>query len=150
MQGSARAGAVVAGLAIGALWGVTPALYKRVLDRISPSSLIVFYAAILATCCFVWAAFFAKDIARDFARMRAGDWAMLAIGAGLGGFIASVLFVYLIARYEVHWVTGLAYTAPLFTAVLAWAWLGERVSGISAVGAALIVVGAGLLAGARA
>jgi len=148
MQGGA--GAVAAALAIGALWGVTPALYKRVLDRISPSSLIVFYAAILATCCLIWAAFFAKDIARDFARMRGADWAMLAIGAGLGGFIASVLFVYLIARYEIHWITGLAYTAPMFTAVLAWAWLGERVNAISAIGVALIVVGAGVLAGSRA
>jgi len=140
-----------AGLAVvvAALWGVSPALYKRVLARISPKSLIVFYSFIVAVFCAAWAWTFRGDIGADFRRMRAGDWALVAVSAGAGGFLANVLYIYLIGAYDTHWVVGLAYTAPLFAAALAWFWLGERVTPLAGLGLALIAVGALLLVAGR-
>jgi len=136
-----------AGLAVvvAALWGVAPALYKRVLARISPKSLVVFYSLIVAVFCGAWAWTFRSDVAADFRRMRASDWALVAVSAGAAGFLANVLYIYLIKAYDTHWVVGLAYTAPLFAAALAWFWIGERVTPLAGLGLALIAVGALLL-----
>jgi drug/metabolite transporter (DMT)-like permease len=144
-------GAVGAGLAVvvAALWGVAPAVYKRVLSRISPASLVVFYSLIVAVFCVVWAWTFRGDLAADFQKMRASDWALIAVGAAAAGFLANVLYIYLIEAYDTYWVVGLAYTAPLFAAALAWAWIGERPTPLSGLGLALIAAGALLVVTGR-
>jgi len=140
-----------AGLAVvvAALWGVSPALYKRVLARISPKSLIVFYSFTVAVFCAAWAWTFRGDIGADFRRMRAGDWALVAVGAAAAGFLANVLYIYLIKAYDTYWVVGLAYTAPLFAAALAWVWIGERPTPLAGLGLALIAAGALLVVTGR-
>ena len=140
-------GAVGAGLAVAvaALWGISPALYKSVLQKISPKSLVVFYSLVVAVLCVVWAWTFRSDVVADFQRLRAADWALIVLGAAGAGFLANVIYIYLIKAYDTHWVVGLAYTSPLFTAALAWFWLGERVTLLSGVGLGLIGAGALLL-----
>jgi drug/metabolite transporter (DMT)-like permease len=140
-----------AGLAVvvAALWGVAPAVYKRVLARISPASLVVFYSLIVAVFCVVWAWTFRGDLVADFQKMRASDWALITVGAAAAGFLANVLYIYLIEAYDTYWVVGLAYTAPLFAAALAWFWLGERVTPLAGLGLALIAVGALLVVTGR-
>jgi O-acetylserine/cysteine efflux transporter len=81
--------------------------------------------------------------------MRASDWALVAVSAGAAGFLANVLYIYLIKAYDTHWVVGLAYTAPLFAAALAWAWIGERPTPLSGLGLALIAAGALLVVTGR-
>lgn len=137
---------LVGGLTIAALWGATPALYKHVLDRIAPATLVLVYAAFIGICCLVWAAFTWQQARRDLPRLSAADWGLLGAAAVLGGFGASVLFAYLLARFDAHRVTALAYTAPVVTAVLAAVWLNERITATAAAGIALVVAGVGLIA----
>lgn len=142
------AGAALA-LTVAALWGLAPVLYKRVLARVSPRSLIVFFAIAVAALALAWSWAFRAEVAEDFRKMRARDWAMLAVGAAAGGFVANVLFAHLLAAHDAYWVTALAYSAPVFTAALAWTWLGERVTPRAALGVALIAAGVLLLVAGR-
>lgn len=137
---------LLGGLTIAALWGATPALYKSILGRITPATLVLVYAAFIGICCLVWAAFTWPQFRRDLPNMRTADWGLLGAAAILGGFGASVLFAYLLARFDAHRVTALAYTAPVVTAVLAAVWLRESISATAAVGIGLVVVGVGLIA----
>ena len=140
---NAGVGAALA-VSVAALWGIAPALYKRVLERISPKSLVVFYSLVVAVLCVAWAWTFRADVVADSKRLRGSDWALIVLGAA-AGFLANVIYIYLIKAYDTHWVVGLAYTAPLFAAALAWFWLGERVTLLSGVGLALIGAGALML-----
>lgn len=81
----------------------------------------------------------------DFFALDRQDWTWVVVSVLSGGFLATLIYFYLIENHKSYLVVALTYSAPLFTALLARWWLGEDISYVGAVGVVLIVVGVALL-----
>lgn len=131
---------------IAVLWGVQPILHKVILRSVSPVTLFALSGAAFALAVGAFAAVNASTLRRDRARLTPTVVALILLAAAGGGFVGHVLYLRLLASNDAHHVAALVHVSPAVTAVVAALVLRERVSARSALGVALVVGGAAVLA----
>jgi drug/metabolite transporter (DMT)-like permease len=77
-------------------------------------------------------------------------WKPILLGGLLNSGIPFALYSYAVLSLDTGITAILNATAPLFGAVIAWAWLGERLGRLRWIGLTIGFVGVGLLAAPRA
>lgn len=137
---------VLISLSIALLWSLAPIFHKYIYKSgIDPKTMMIIsgisYASMLIAYIFVHKSTFISDIPR----LTVSTVAVIFVSVLLTSFTANLLYYYAIKHHEAFLVTGLAYTAPLFTMVFAWLLLKEKISMRAAMGVLLIVVGAYLV-----
>lgn len=137
---------IVTSLFVAFLWGLTPIIHKHVLNTIDP--LLVF---VLSGIVFGVGAIILLFVNRDGSlvdKFRSTDTVALAwiVAAQLVTMFATMLYLQLLQKHHSYVVTALTYSSPVFTLILAYLILNEKVSIAGAMGVLLIVAGIALLA----
>jgi uncharacterized membrane protein len=123
------------------LWGTLPAVHKYVLGRHDPVSVIAVSAAIYAVCTIALVFWYWPRIKKDVATWRPRTFAILAANTIIAGFLANLLYMYVLKKHDSHIVSALVCISPVFTLLLAVLFLGERPTALGALGVVLIVAG---------
>jgi drug/metabolite transporter (DMT)-like permease len=140
---------VLGGLSVAAMWALSPVLYKCVLPDLSPSMLLVLVTWASAAVVTVYAVARRAQLAPEWARITWTHLGIVLLTALLGTLAANLIFYALLQQHSSGVVTAIAFSAPVFTALLAFLILGEPLGWMDAVGVALVVAGVGFVCAAR-
>ena len=126
------------------LWGVTAILHKKMLNHMSPCTLIFLIGILFGIMSIIFACFFKKNIIADLfhKKMPTIVWGWLIMTVFLGSICAYFIYFSIMQKNNAHIVVALTYTSPLFVMLFSLLILNESISVISAFGCILIVVGA--------
>ena len=138
--------AICISLLVAVLWGASTALHKYVLGSLSSSTVIVvsgfFYTICLLGFCYYHRFVIIEDLHN---RMSSYMLMCLITSSIVCGFLANILYFYVLRHNPSSIVAALSFSAPLFVAVLGYVFLKERLPLTSIIGIVMIVVGIMLL-----
>jgi O-acetylserine/cysteine efflux transporter len=137
---------------IALLWSLSPILHKLIYrsGQIHPQTIVIIGGGFYLLALIVYALINFGTLQRDKGRLKIGTILLIAVTVILTTFVSNLCYVYAIKEYPAFLVTGISYTAPLFTVLFAWLFINEHgLSPLSYLGAALIVAGVGCLANAN-
>ena len=132
---------ILVALLIALIWGVSPIMYKHLLDRYHPASVIVFVSIVYIICVFVLGCCNHKEVMEDYGKIDFNDmcWVFLVSLSGL--FIANLLQVTVLKDNDPSVVSPIIYSCPLFTILAAYMLFNTSLNGHSLFGSFLIVSG---------
>ena len=82
-----------------------------------------------------------KDIKKDYANMTSRDLLIiLAIGL-FSGFLGNVLYLYVLKDHASSIVSALIYSSPIFTLIISYLFLKERLNVYGLLGVITIIIG---------
>jgi drug/metabolite transporter (DMT)-like permease len=123
------------------LWGYTPIILKYLLSRFTKTTVIVtegiLYALFLSFFIFWKNHEFINDV-KKFTYVDIGLFFLTAI---IGGFLANVLYIFLLEENDSYIITALVSISPLFTLILAYLFTKEKITLYGVLGTILIVIG---------
>lgn len=123
------------------LWGYTPILLKYLLSKFTKTTVIVtegiLYSLFLSFFIFWKNDEFMNDI-KKFTYIDIGLFFLTAI---IGGFLANIIYIFLLEGNDSYIITALVCTSPLFTLILAYLFTKEKITKYGVLGTILIVIG---------
>lgn len=123
------------------LWGVQPVIYKYVLRDVDPKVILVLSACTYAVCTLALVAATWAPFKRELGRLTAGTAGLIVATSVFTAFLANLLYLYVLSGHDSYVVSALVYSSPVFTVLLAFLFLHERVTALGLGGVALIVSG---------
>lgn len=129
------------GLLIAFLWGALGVVNKYVLNHLESSTVFVlsgtFYFLLLIG---LW--FYNKEtIDKDLKKITQFQIFCIIASAIFLTFLPNFLYYYFLKRTKASVITAIGYSAPVFTLILAYLFLNEKIKAISVLGIILIAIG---------
>lgn len=132
---------VPAALFVAFLWGVAPTIHKHVLRKTDPKTVMVVGSLFYIACLAVFAAYCWKDIRRDLPNLTPSNVFWIAITSIIAGFVANLIYYFILRKHDSYVISALIYCAPVFTLVLSYMFLKERATPLALLGVLLTVAG---------
>lgn len=123
------------------LWGVTPIMQKRILNRVSKETMLLVGGISSTIALIVLCIINMDNLKRDFKTIDALLIFEIVVAITVAVFFANIIFYKLLEKHDSYLVTALTYTSPVFTVVLAWLILKEQISWINGLGIGLMIIG---------
>lgn len=127
------------------LWGLSVVIHKHAIQRVGPHMVLVLTAALFAPCILAYAVAHRAELRRQADRLTAETLAWIAFSAVVTSFLSRVLYMHALQQHHSHVVAAISFSAPLFTTLLAYAFLREPVTPLAVAGVALVVAGTACL-----
>lgn len=126
---------------ISLMWGISPIIYKHVLKSLDTYSLIALQGAFYIALYTLYLVFMKKHISQKRATFTPKVIAWVGVAAIFGMILPTVLFFAILKNHDSHIITALTYSSPMFTLLIAYFILHEKVTLMSFLGVVLIVAG---------
>jgi drug/metabolite transporter (DMT)-like permease len=123
------------------LWGIHPILNKILLGKFNVPTVLVLshFVYFLAVLIFIYLNY--SEIAKDIKKVNSQD-ILILISVSLGaGFLANLLFYYVLKSHESSLVSALVFSSPIFTLIVAYFFMKEELNNFGILGILLIVLG---------
>jgi drug/metabolite transporter (DMT)-like permease len=106
----------------------------------------MFISGIVYTLCLLlFAAFNQKQLMHDYKIIKNSDVAIIALTSIITGFFANYLYFYVLKDHESSLISALIYSCPIFTLLLAYLLLNERIDRYGILGIIFVVLGVGFV-----
>jgi transporter family protein len=128
-------------LFISFLWGLQTVVHKHLLKKFSPATIMLFSTLTYIVLVLVLAATQQQELVADLKKMSWTDVAILLSLSAVTVFGANVIYYYILKQHESSITAALIYSAPVFTLVLAYIFLKERLDVYGLSGVFAIVLG---------
>lgn len=139
--------AIFLALFVGFLWGLAPIVHKILLKNIDFKLFMVLSSLTFFTCTCLFAAYFWKDLLAEKKKLNFANVAWIVITAIVTGFIANLIYLFVLKDNKSYVVSALIYCSPFFTLALSYLFLkNEKITYIGASGCILITLGVILIA----
>jgi uncharacterized membrane protein len=134
---------IVLSLIVALLWSVSPILHKIIYrSGIDPKTMMIVSGGFYMLALTVYTSVHCGSLQRDVAKLTPGVLALIAVSVVFTAFISNLIYYYAIKAYPAFLVTGICYSAPLFTVLFAWLFIREHGLGpLSWAGVILVVAG---------
>jgi len=136
---------VVLSLIVALFWAINPIITKYILTHVSYPFVLVLTNIIFFICIIIFGYFNFETIKSDWSKISNKQFGLILVNTILFGFVAGILYMYLLKHYEANIVIGLTYMSPIFIIFLSQYFLHEKISNISKLGILFIVVGGFLI-----
>lgn len=132
---------ILVALLISVIWGLSPIMYKHLLDKYHPTSVLAFVSIAYFICVFIMGCCNHKSILDDYNKIDFNDicWVILVSVSGL--FIANILQVTVLKDNDLSVVSPIIYTCPLITLLAAYLLFNTTMNLPCLFGSFLIVSG---------
>jgi drug/metabolite transporter (DMT)-like permease len=137
--------ALVLSLLVSLLWGVQTMLHKYLIASYSPQTMMVTGSAFYMMCLAAFAVVNWGEIGPDIKRMTWSHVGVFAAASVLCGFVANVMYYFVLQTNTSSIVAALTGLSPLFTMMFAYVLLKEKVTPVAALAVCLITTGILLL-----
>jgi drug/metabolite transporter (DMT)-like permease len=129
-------------LLVSLLWGSQPVIHKHLLSSIHPVTILLTQTMINYVCIATLASFNYERVYDDFvSKFTLQHWCWIFFLAVLTIFGTNIMYLYILKSNESSLVSALIYSAPIFTMILAYIVLNEKISLNGYIGILLIVTG---------
>lgn len=125
-------------------WGLSPVIYKAVLAQLAPQTTIVLSAVIYFLIAVLYFALNRNAIVHDVKELRISAVGFLLL-ANIVVFVGQIIYVTTLQGEKSSIVATIVYTSPIFTLLLSYLFLNERLSIASIAGVGVVVIGISML-----
>jgi uncharacterized membrane protein len=137
---------IIVALFIAFLWGAAPVIHKNILKTVDRTTIIVIGSFFYTICIIGFAIYNWDIIKKDVSKIKTNEVFLIAFAAITTGFLASVLYFYILNSNDSYVVSALIHSSPIFTLILAFLYLREKITFIGGLGVLLIFIGVVCLA----
>jgi uncharacterized membrane protein len=130
-------------LLIAFLWGIQPVIHKYLLTKFNWFT-IMFISSIIYFIALCITLLFSKtksDFSRDLHNGTTQDFIIIATTSIITVFLVNMIYYYVLKNHETSIISALIYSAPVFTLVISYLFLSERIQLIGIIGILLILSG---------
>lgn len=138
--------ALLIALLISFLWGLSVVIHKTVLNTVRPQTTMVISSIFYMMCTIAYAMYYRREIMHDRSKLNAKAVLYIAFTAIICGFLTNALYFKILQRYESHVISALIYSSPIFTLLMSYLLLKERITMPGFLGVIFIVMGVVMLA----
>jgi uncharacterized membrane protein len=111
------------------LWGISPIVVKYGMNKnINVNTIFFINTLIYVICGGLYSLVYKTDIEKDLTTSNASILILLTINAFFAVFLANTIYYILIQSNNTAIVTALSYSSPLFTVILSYFLLEEKLS----------------------
>lgn len=132
---------ILVALLIALIWGITPIMYKHLLDKYHPTSVLALVSIVFIICIFVMSCYNYKEIANDFSKIDFNDICWVILVSLLGLFLANILQMTVLKDNDPSIVSPIIYSCPLFTLLAVYLLFNATLNIHCLFGSFLIVLG---------
>jgi drug/metabolite transporter (DMT)-like permease len=128
-------------LFVSLLWGIQPVLHKLLLSKYKPITILIIssflYFYLIAMVAFARNA----DVKNDLDNMTRRD-ILIILSIGLfSGFIGNMLYLYVLKDHNTSIISALIYSSPVFTLIISYLFLKEKLNMYGLLGVITIIIG---------
>jgi drug/metabolite transporter (DMT)-like permease len=123
------------------LWGIHPILNKILLGKFNVSTVFVLNNLVYCLAVFVFFIINYNEITKDIKKINGQDVLVLCTVALIAGFLANLLYYYVLKSHESSLVSALVFSSPIFTLLIAYFFMKEQLNGFGILGILLITLG---------
>ena len=132
---------ILIALFISLCWGIVPVAHKSILTHISPITIMLLSVFIYAFLIIIYAALNTKVIYKDMYNISKTDIIVILFSSGIAAFFGNVLYFNILKNHDSSIISALIYSCPMFTLIIAYLFLKERINTIGIIGILFIVLG---------
>jgi uncharacterized membrane protein len=132
---------IVWSLIISFLWGLSPTIHKKVLSDLHPHIVLVISGVVYFIALIVLMLYNIELLMKEGKKVRAKHLGWLAATTVGCTFFGSIIYYHVLSKHDSHVVTAIAYSSPVFTLILAYLFLNEKISLLGCIGVLMIVAG---------
>jgi drug/metabolite transporter (DMT)-like permease len=136
---------IVLGLLIAFLWGLAPIVLKSLQTNLNYFTIMFFSSMIYFICVLVLCFINRNEFMRDINSITAKEIAILVSLPVVALFFANYLYYNLLKRHESALIVALVCCSPIFTLLLAYLFMNERISQYGIAGILMVCGGVGLI-----
>jgi len=134
---------ILLALCIAFLWGIQPVIHKYLLKKINAitimliSSMVYLFALLIKVSFSQTYTLFINDIRK----LSPKDYLIITMTSVFSVFLANMIYYYILKDNETSIIVSLMYSAPIFTLLLSYLFLNERLEPVGIIGIFLIFLG---------
>ena len=125
------------------LWGIQPVLHKHSLQKFDGTTIMLLTSFIYFVAVFI--TFFLtknqKIIIKDIKKMNKIDSTIIICTAIFTAFLTNVIYFYILKDNESSIISALIYSSPVFTLIVSYLFLNEKLEAIGIIGILFVLVG---------
>ena len=132
---------ILIALFISLCWGIVPVAHKSIITHISPITIMLLSAFIYSFLIIIYAAFNKNIVYKDIYNISKTDIIVILFSSGIAAFFGNVLYFNILKNHDSSIISALIYSCPMFTLIIAYLFLKERINTIGILGILFIVAG---------
>ena len=136
---------ILISLFISFLWGSSTVIHKYFVQKLNILTIMFISTIVYTACLLLFAAFNQKHLIHDYNIINNNDIVIIALTSIITGFFANYLYFYVLKDHESSLISALIYSCPIFTLLLAYLLLNERVDKYGILGIIFVVFGVGFI-----
>jgi transporter family protein len=132
---------MISAFIVAIIWGITPIIYKSILNDLSYHTVLIFSALTFFIASIFYTIIYYKEISNDI-KIYPHKLLYIALYAFIGLFIANILYHYAIKHTDnIAIIITITSIYPLITLILSYYILYEDISAHNIIGILLIIIG---------
>jgi len=130
-------------LFVSVAWALAPVLHRYVFQQshINPRTMMILSWVAYSACIIPYALYHFDAIKKDLPKINAMGYFLIAVSGILVGFISNLVYYYLVKYNKSALVSALVYSSPVFTLILAYLFIQEKVNLLGVFGILAITFG---------
>jgi len=122
-------------------WGIQPIIHKILLTKLDPRIILVIGSVFYTLCLICFTIFNWSDLKREANKLNIRTVFIIGILSVITAFVANLIYLYILKKQESYIISALIYSCPIFTLILSYIFLKEKITPIGGVGVILIILG---------
>jgi len=119
---------IVLALIVSFLWGTIPVIHKYLLTKYQPITIMLLSNVIYLSLLLITLIFYRKVFINDINKMSHNDIVIIVVASISGLYIAYNIYYYILKDHKSSIISALIYSSPIFTLIVAYLFLKERLS----------------------
>jgi uncharacterized membrane protein len=134
------------GILLAFLVGLSPIAHKMAFASLSPNTVLLVCTTIYFICILAYTTYHRKTLTLELHRFTFKTVACLFVISVVSSFLVYIMYVQAIQKHQTYTISALMSMAPLFTAIMAFFVLKEKITLYGVLGIILIICGVALMA----
>ena len=136
---------ILLALFIAFLWGIQPVIHKYLLKRVNSITIMLISSIVYLIALLIKISFSQTYnlFLGDIGKLTARDFLIICVTSLFTVFLANMIYYYILKDNETSIIVSLIYSAPVFTLLLSYLFLKEKIDLLGIIGILLIILGVG-------
>ncbi len=123
------------------LWGVSPIAHKTMIGKMDTKMVFVLNSAFYTICIIAYTLYYWNHFKKQASKIEYKNLYYLGAISIIMSFIPNILYFYLLKEHDSYVVSALVNSAPIFTVLVSYFILNEKISKYGVIGILLIIGG---------
>ena len=128
-------------LLIALFWGISPIAHKKLLNNMDTKFVLIASGLFYSFSLLIYTFYYWNDFKKEYAKVEYKNLYYLAIISIILSFIPNILYFYLLKKHDTSVVSALINSAPIFTILVSFFILGDKINKYEFAGIVLIILG---------